>query len=349
MTSTETGLRAPSLDPVGELKWSLKSLYEHAEYSDLTIASRHAEYRVHKAIVCSRSEYFAAECRESTTTTATKGILSLPDDDPQAVGMVIRYFYHLDYPSASQQNAHSLNGHAQANGHSNGQIDSFHDDDFNGSIKSDELALEKDVKSGGHSEPLDDFLPPQPQRLSKKQKKRAKASAKQEYGAVGSPDLNGETPSSPICQETSAPNQPQESQNEGGGAVLHAQPPHGHPASNGMDSGPSNDGLVLHANVYTLSRKYGIPGLRSLAFDKFRAEADSQWNTEEFLYAAEKLYTSCSDGDDDREIKDVIVGIICRHGELLDKVETQKVMRALPRDLMYDILLQIRQQGGFAR
>ncbi|KAK2035234.1 hypothetical protein LX32DRAFT_607022 [Colletotrichum zoysiae] len=343
MSSTETDSQTPSPSPVEELRESLKCLYENAEYADLTIASGHAEYRVHKAIVCPRSDYFAAKCREPASKLATEGILSLPDDDPQAVGMVIRYLYHLDYPSEFQQKAPYPDGYAQANGHSNG-----YDDEFNGSIKSDDQVLEKDIKSGEHSEPLDDFLPPQPQRLSKKQKKRAKANAKQELGTVGSPDPNSETSSPLATQEPPAINQTQENHSEGGGAVLHVKPQLGHPTANGTDSGFGDDRLVLHANVYALSRKYGISGLRSLAFDKFRAEADNLWDTEDFLHAAEKVYTSCPDGDEGREIKDVVVGIICRHGELMDKVETQKVMRTLPRDLMYDILLQVRQQGGFA-
>ncbi|KAK2008704.1 hypothetical protein LZ32DRAFT_591537 [Colletotrichum eremochloae] len=349
MSSTETVVQAPSLDPIEELRGSLKNLYQNPEFSDLTIESRHAEYRVHKAVVCPRSDYFAAKCREPSSKVAIEGTLSLAEDDPQAVGMVIRYFYHLDYPSVSQQRDISLNGYAQANGHSNGQTSSCHDDDFNGSIKSDDQVLEKDIKPGDHSEPLDDFLPPQPQRLSKKQKKRAKANAKLESGITGSPDHNGETLSSPITQDPTVLNQAQENHSEGGGAVLHAKPTPVHPVVNGIDSGCGDDSLVLHATVYLLSKKYGISGLRALAFDKFRAEAESQWNTEEFLHAAEKVYTSCSDGNEDREMKDIIVGIICRHGELMDKVETQKVMRTLPRDLMYDILLQVRQQGGFAR
>ncbi|KDN65021.1 hypothetical protein CSUB01_09568 [Colletotrichum sublineola] len=324
MSSTEIVVQAPSLDPIEELRGSLKNLYQNPEFSDLTIESRHAEYRVHKAVVCPRSDYFAAKCREPSSKVdlkvAIEGTLSLAEDDPQAVGMVIR----------------------------NGQTSSCHDDDFNGSIKSDDQVLEKDIKPGDHSEPLDDFLPPQPQRLSKKQKKRAKANAKLESGIAGSPDHNGETLSSPITQDPSVLNQAQENHSEGGGAVLHAKPIPVHPVVNGIDSGCGDDSLVLHANVYLLSKKYGISGLRALAFDKFRAEAESQWNTEEFLHAAEKVYTSCSDSNEDREMKDIIVGIICRHGELMDKVEMQKVMRTLPRDLMYDILLQVRQQGGFA-
>ncbi|GJC85450.1 hypothetical protein ColLi_08288 [Colletotrichum liriopes] len=348
MSDTGINLATQIFNPVEELKGSLRILYENAEYSDLTIASRDAEYRVHKAIVCPRSDYFAAKFRE-LKSKVSHNIRYPANDDPLAVGMVIRYFYHLDYPSGSQQQALPLNGHAELNGYANDHVNSNHDDDFNGSIKSDDQLLEKDIKSGDHNEPLDDFLPPQPQRLSKKQKKRAKAHAKQEPGTIGSPDIQGESLSSPTTQEASVVNQTQENHSEGGGAVLNAKPPPNLQIVNGIGSGSSNKNLVLHANVYALSRKYGISGLRSLAFDKFKTEADNQWDTEEFLHAAEKVYTSCSDGDDDRKMKDVVVGMICRHGELMDKVETQKVMRTLPKDLMYDILLQVRQQGGFTR
>ncbi|GKT52249.1 uncharacterized protein ColSpa_12430 [Colletotrichum spaethianum] len=345
MSSTELDSGNPALDPVEELRGSLANLYENAEYSDLTIASLDTEYRVHKAIVCPRSDYFAAKIRDPKSKAAIEGFLSLPDDDPQAVGMVIRYFYHLDYPAGSHQN-----GHAQVNGHANDHTNSSHDDEFNGSIKSEDQTHDRDTKSGEHSEPLDDFLPPQPQRLSKKkQKKRGKAHAKQENGTNGSSDPQGEALSSPATQEMPTLNQTQENHSEGGGAVLDVNAPPSLQMENGNPAGSGNKNLVLHANVYALSRKYGISGLRSLAFDKFQTEADNQWDTEEFLHAAEKVYTSCSDGDDDRKMKDVVVGMICSHGELMDKVETQKVMRTLPKDLMYDILLQVRQQGGFTR
>ncbi|KAF4912181.1 hypothetical protein CGCVW01_v011219 [Colletotrichum viniferum] len=344
-----------STDAVEELRSSLKHLYNNPEFSDLTIASRENEYHVHKAVVCPRSSYFAEKCREAKSQPATDGCLNLPDDDPQAVGMVIRYFYQLDYPSEPSTYVPQTNGHAHANGHTTD------DDGPNGSIKSDDVPLDKDIKAEDPGETLDDFLPPQPQRTTKKQKKRAKAQAK---AGLGSPDPQGDSLASPVALEASLSH---DNHSEGGGAVLESKPPatrngnivvDAKPAAasvtntktNGIEPVASSGtkSLVLHANVYALSRKYGIAGLRSLSFDKFQAEADSQWHTEEFLRAAEKVYTSCSDGDDDRKMKDVVVGMICRHGEMMDKAETQKVMRTLPKDLMYDILMQVRQQGGFA-
>ncbi|KAL0938203.1 BTB/POZ domain-containing protein [Colletotrichum truncatum] len=345
-----------SIDAVEELRSSLKNLYNDPEFSDLTIATGETEYHVHKAIVCPRSDYFAAQCREVKSKAASDGYLNLADDDPQAVGMVVRYFYHLDYPSESPTDGPLVNGHAHVNGLTNSHVNGHatDEDGLNGSVKSDEQPLDKDNKSEEPLEPLDDFLPPQPPRLSKKQKKRAKANAKQDAGRVGSPDPQGDPVSSPIASEMISISQTQDNHSEGGGAVLESKP--AAPSRNNsivLDKSDSSvadstKNLVLHANVYALSRKYGIAGLRSLAFAKFQTEADSQWHTEDFLHAAEKVYTSCSDNEDDREMKDVVVGMICRHGELMDKVETQKVMRTLPKDLMYDILMQVRQQGGFA-
>ncbi|KAF6806798.1 BTB/POZ domain-containing protein [Colletotrichum sojae] len=335
---------------VEELRSSLKSLYEDSQYSDLTIASRDCEYPVHKAIVCPRSEYFAAQCRESGAKAARGNYLHLPDDDPQAIGMVVRYLYLLDYTSEPTPDAPDTNGHAHTNGHDNDSSN------LNGtSVKADEPTYDKAYKTEKEdtTEPLDDFLPTQPQRLSKKQKKRNKA-AKHEAERIGSPDPQNESLASPISPEVPAAtvSNAQENHSEGGGASLDAKPsaPNGvKPLANGTQETKS---LILHANVYALSRKYGIAGLRSLAFDKFQAEADSQWHTEEFLRAAERVYTSCGgDGDaadEDREMKDVVVGMICRHGELMDNAETQKVIRTLPKDLMYDILMRVRVQGGFA-
>ncbi|KAF9869403.1 BTB/POZ domain-containing protein [Colletotrichum karsti] len=337
-----------SVDAVEELKSSLKQLYYDPEFSDLTIASCDFEYRVHKAIVCPRSAYFAKQCRDVKSKAASDGYLNLSDDDPQAVGMAVRYFYHLDYPSESSDRLHA-NGLPNSNGQNNGHATD--DDGPNESVKSDDQPIEKDAKSEDLVESLDDFLPPQPQRLSKKQKKRAKAHAK-ENGVLGSPSPQGDSVSSLIAIDSSL-SQTQENHNEGGGAVLEAKQSPAHRVeefvskSNGVEAA-ANKSLVLHANVYALSRKYDISGLRSLAFDKFKSEADSQWQTEEFLHAANKIYTSCSDCDDDRKMKDVVVGMITRHGELMDQAEMQKVMRTLPKDMMFDILMQVRQQGGFS-
>ncbi|KAH7012085.1 uncharacterized protein B0I36DRAFT_299993 [Microdochium trichocladiopsis] len=84
------------VSPQRELYAAIAGLHLNKLYSDLTIASTTKEYAVHRAIICTRSEFFAGWCR-SRFKEVDAGILSLPDDDPSVVDAMIRYFYHLDY------------------------------------------------------------------------------------------------------------------------------------------------------------------------------------------------------------------------------------------------------------
>ncbi|KAI5862510.1 hypothetical protein GGS23DRAFT_79516 [Durotheca rogersii] len=82
--------------PSKELLTSFKQLYARGEYADLVITCHGKQHQVHKAIVCPRSDFFAAACRGDMKEART-GIIDLPDDDPQVVDMMVYYFYHLDY------------------------------------------------------------------------------------------------------------------------------------------------------------------------------------------------------------------------------------------------------------
>ncbi|KAH8754523.1 hypothetical protein F5883DRAFT_183798 [Diaporthe sp. PMI_573] len=82
--------------PQEDLYRSLETLYSTEIYSDLTISSTAKEYRVHRAIVCPRSAFLAAACRHSFKE-ACDGVISLPDDEPSVVDIMIQYFYRLDY------------------------------------------------------------------------------------------------------------------------------------------------------------------------------------------------------------------------------------------------------------
>ncbi|KAM0408862.1 hypothetical protein ACHAPD_011867 [Fusarium lateritium] len=75
---------------------SLSKLLDTGAYSDLTITCGTDTHAVHKAIVCTRSPFFAAAC-DGESKKAKTGIIDLPDDDPVAVKMVIRYFYLKNY------------------------------------------------------------------------------------------------------------------------------------------------------------------------------------------------------------------------------------------------------------
>lgn len=97
------------------------SLQTRNEHTDLLILCGSDAYRVHKAIVCSQSEFFRLACRKHTNSggefkEAHSGVIVLPSrkvdanstepkdfnwdtdaDDPRFVKLMIHYFYHLDY------------------------------------------------------------------------------------------------------------------------------------------------------------------------------------------------------------------------------------------------------------
>lgn len=101
-------------------------LRENEEYADLIIKCRDATYRVHQALVCTRSEFFAAACRwqsaggyqapkrrkvtygSSSCGTATDQgsgtkVVNLDDDDPVAVWAMVQYLYTLAYPEPTEE------------------------------------------------------------------------------------------------------------------------------------------------------------------------------------------------------------------------------------------------------
>ncbi|KAL2158848.1 hypothetical protein VTH06DRAFT_4040 [Thermothelomyces fergusii] len=80
-----------------ELLLSLHRLFEERTYSDLTIICGDHEFNVHKAVICPRSSFFAKAC-DSLFQEGSTGVVSLPDDDPQIVKLMLHYLYHLDYP-----------------------------------------------------------------------------------------------------------------------------------------------------------------------------------------------------------------------------------------------------------
>jgi hypothetical protein len=60
------------------------------------ISCRGKEYHVHRAVVCTQSDFFSAACR-GTFKEAQEGKIDLPDDDPRLVDIMVHYLYHFDY------------------------------------------------------------------------------------------------------------------------------------------------------------------------------------------------------------------------------------------------------------
>lgn len=78
-----------------KLRKLLKGLYSDGQYSDLIVSCGGREHRVYKAIVCLRSNFFAAACRGFTE--GYEQVVNLPGDDPDAVEIIVYYFYYADY------------------------------------------------------------------------------------------------------------------------------------------------------------------------------------------------------------------------------------------------------------
>ncbi|KFA53218.1 hypothetical protein S40293_10031 [Stachybotrys chartarum IBT 40293] len=83
-------------EPFQDLIRSLKGLYSSREYSDLVISCGRKEYHVHRAIVCTQSDFFSTACRAGLKETQ-EGKVDLPDDDPRLVHIMVHYLYHFDY------------------------------------------------------------------------------------------------------------------------------------------------------------------------------------------------------------------------------------------------------------
>ncbi|KAH7012520.1 uncharacterized protein B0I36DRAFT_436596 [Microdochium trichocladiopsis] len=100
-------------------------------------------------------------------------------------------------------------------------------------------------------------------------------------------------------------------------------------------------GLLFHAKVYTLAEMYLVRGLKELAVVKFKTASLSQnWNTQGFLDAAKEAYTSTPETV--RTLRQVVLETFAMRKELLDKEETQEVIKGTD-GLAYDILFHFHQ------
>ncbi|KAG9842764.1 hypothetical protein KCU98_g8109, partial [Aureobasidium melanogenum] len=99
----------------------MADLQDYGDHADLTITCGSDTYKVHKAIVCSQSEFFKLACRKHTDfggefKEAQSSIIEIPSrdldaniaepedfkwdtdaEDPKCVKLMIHYLYHLDY------------------------------------------------------------------------------------------------------------------------------------------------------------------------------------------------------------------------------------------------------------
>ena len=229
--------------------------------------------------------------------------------------MAVHYFYHLDYCSTSTYLEDKVTG---LTSHGNGTQS---ESEGHWKINGHDGQVSDEIVPEAVSEPLEEPAFAEPKK-EKKKKRRRKAS-------VQSPTDGSTTELKDSLVEEIGLND--------------------EPTVEEATTAPSVESLtysniLIHAKVYTLSKKYGVKGLKALALEKFEDEAKQRWETDDFLNAAKEVYTSDLD-DDDRMMRDVITGTLYEHPELLDKKETQRVIKGL--ELGFDLLMRVRIKGGF--
>ncbi|KAK4900855.1 hypothetical protein LTR27_002038 [Elasticomyces elasticus] len=86
----------PTLEALGPLLRALKNNVKDPKHWDLIIKSEDKEWRVHKLILCSQSAFFAKAC-EGGFQEASANVITLKEDNSDAVGAMMRYLYTADY------------------------------------------------------------------------------------------------------------------------------------------------------------------------------------------------------------------------------------------------------------
>ena len=114
----------------------LQNLMTSSEYSDLIIRSGCEEFKVHRAIICPRSTFFAAACNGpfrvchnnigsgtilnimliNVFQEGKTGVITLQDDDTPTVRRMLKYLYTLDYDDKGEAASVATYGHGKGAG-----------------------------------------------------------------------------------------------------------------------------------------------------------------------------------------------------------------------------------------
>ncbi|ROV93938.1 hypothetical protein VSDG_06255 [Cytospora chrysosperma] len=319
---------------VEELKSSLERLYRTREFSDLQIVTRERTHYVHKAVVCPRSKYLANICRDNASNDASNGIIMLLQDDPKALDAVIHFFYNLDYPSDPSLMMHQDGPKTKGTDDVNGVNGDRNHDGSQASTKTEEP-----------SSSLDDFLPIS---VSKNAMKQRKKRARRKSLSKGPLDPQGTVME--VIELHNGASEATENQEEGAPLIL----PSAAAGNSGIYHSPVESstekhegGLVLHAKIHNLSKKFGIESLQVLALHKLESETKEQWDSEGFVKAASEISSLIAEGEiEEGKIRDIVLEVLCEHRELIDKDGMESVIRGM--DLGYDLVRQLTKRGLIA-
>ncbi|KAF5539801.1 amino acid transport gap1, partial [Fusarium phyllophilum] len=263
---------------------ALANLLKTGDYSDLTITCGKDQYRVHKAIICPRSNFFKAAC-DGKFKEAQTGKVNLPDDDPRAVCMMIEYLYHDAYTPPPRDGA--LDAHLSDTEYNNEQEKrkmELYGATFIGNKRVKRLTAPSEAPITPISQPVPvgfgaaSTPPPQPPATSQEPGRGRGRSRRGRgfFGGVNSPSGYNSVQASP---DQSSPTP---------GSYLFGSPsPALTPPPPPQPSAPPQplltQNLHLHAKVYALGEKYGIQPPKALALRKVETEAPFRLYTDDFL------------------------------------------------------------------
>ncbi|KAI7158618.1 WD40 repeat-like protein [Hortaea werneckii] len=103
---------------------------------------------------------------------------------------------------------------------------------------------------------------------------------------------------------------------------------------------PSDGNMALHAKIFAAAVKYQVPGLRTLAAEKFRDAVRGNWHHDTFAEAARIAYETTH--EEERALRDTVTTTLDRHGNALLKKDEIKAFVKNQNDLMYELLCKSR-------
>ncbi|EMC93767.1 hypothetical protein BAUCODRAFT_36217 [Baudoinia panamericana UAMH 10762] len=299
--------------PRAELFGALHTLYQSRDYSDLVIFARDSSrHPVHRAILCPRSHFFHIAVKERRWRDGTEGHLTLAEDDPEVVRLLVEYFYLLDYDPIvpPPKDAESASIH--------------------GSDKSDALSVRTgstDAVQYGHvygTSAVSAFGGPahREPRFSATFNGHDRRDSSLTVHAIPGHDFSpfGDRP--PIGRG--------KSNRSLGNAAPEPSP-----------LATAEPNLVLHAKMYAAGDRYGVAGLKSLALDKFKIQLTRHWDMAEFAEAIHVVYNTTPSSD--KDMREAVADTIGWHGsKLLDKAEVECAVMEI-NGLAYELLKRSRR------
>ncbi|TLD36087.1 Leptomycin B resistance protein pmd1 [Venturia nashicola] len=91
----------------------IADLLDSGEYSDMSITCKQKVFKVHKAILCTRSSFFRNAMKNGTFTESETGNIDVSEDNPLAVEAVLRFVYQGSYSSLAENNEDAMILHTQ--------------------------------------------------------------------------------------------------------------------------------------------------------------------------------------------------------------------------------------------